>query len=207
MPVTAGKREKDMSQRHQYAKGGVGRYYWNVRDRAALEYLIGSRILDAGCGEGLTIEKIIARFPGGYVQGIDIDPMNVAICREHGLPVNQASIYNLPFPDKSFDSCILLEVIEHLENADRAVAELARVTRLGGRVIIVYPNDMMMYFARIACLKFREARFDPGHVCQWNARDIGRLMSAHGLRRLAFRRLPFFWPFMLHGLIVGERKD
>ena len=196
MPVTAGKRETDMSQRGQYAYGGVGRYYWNMRDCAALEYLMGSRMLDAGCGEGLTLERIIARFPDGYVQGVDIDPLNVAICREHRLPVTQASVYDLPFRDSSFDSCILLEVIEHLENADRALAELVRVTRLGGRVIIVYPKDMMMYFARIACLKFREARFDPGHVNQWNARALGRLMSAHGLRRLAFRSLPRFWPFM-----------
>jgi len=178
-----------------------------MRDCAALEYLMGSRMLDAGCGEGLTLERIIARFPDGYVQGVDIDPLNVAICREHRLPVTQASVYDLPFRDSSFDSCILLEVIEHLENADRALAELVRVTRLGGRVIIVYPKDMMMYFARIACLKFREARFDPGHVNQWNARALGRLMSAHGLRRLAFRSLPRFWPFMLHGLIVGERED
>ena len=106
MPVTAGKTEKDISQRKQYAKGGLGRRYWDLRDRAALQYLRGESMLDAGCGEGITLEKIMTTFPQARVEGLDSDPENIAICRTHNLPAVQGSLYNLPYPNEDFDSCL-----------------------------------------------------------------------------------------------------
>jgi len=205
MPVTAGRREFDLSQRGQYAKGGIGRKYWDHRDRVALRYVVGPRILDAGCGEGITLEKLIRRFPQARVEGVDVDPANVAICRQHNLPVRQGSIYRLPYEDGCFDCCVFMEVIEHLEHPRRALAELARVSRPGGRVIVVYPVDRAMHLARLMCLRFKEAAFDPGHLRQWSAAELRRVMQKVGLRPVAGRPMPLFWPFMLHGLVVGQR--
>ena len=207
MPVTGGKRQREISQRGQYAKPGVGRMYWNYRDRLVLSYVTGRKILDAGCGEGITLEKLVRRFPDADVQGIDVDPENVVICREHGLPVTQASLYELPYDDGVFDTSILLEVLEHLDHPEKAVSELARVTRPGGRILILYPVDWAMFLARAICLRFREARFDPGHVRQWNVRALGHLLWQCGMRPIARRCLPLWPPFMLHGLCVGERMD
>jgi len=63
MPVTAGTHETDISQRDQYRKGGVGRMYWDYRDSRAFKQLAGPRILDAGCGEGVTMEKLAKLHP------------------------------------------------------------------------------------------------------------------------------------------------
>jgi len=206
MPVTAGHREEEISQRDQYAKGGVGGAYWDYRDNSALAYLKGTKILDAGCGEGITLGRIVRGWPDVEAQGIDLDPKNLEICREHGLPVREGSVCELPFEDATFDTCLLIEVIEHLDTPEKAVAELARVTRPGGRVLVLYPVDWAMFMARVACLRFREASFDPGHVRQWSARALKRLMRECGLRPVATRSLPFWPPFMLHGLVVGERE-
>jgi SAM-dependent methyltransferase len=206
MPVTAGKRAEEISQRGQYAKGGVGRAYWDFRDRVVLRFLAGRRVLDAGCGEGVTLERIVKGLPGVEAEGIDVDPSNVAICRSHGLPVREGSLYDLPFADASFDSCLLLEVIEHLDQPEHALAELSRVTRPGGHVLVLYPVDWAMFMARVACLRFKEAAFDPGHVRQWTARGLGRAMLRAGLRPIATRHLPFIPPLMLHGLVVGRKE-
>lgn len=206
MPVTGGKRVHDVSQRDQYAKGGVGRRYWDYRDRVALSYVAGPRILDAGCGEGITLEKVIKGFADAEVEGVDIDPQNVAVCRKHELPVTRAGIYDLPYENACFDTCLLMEVIEHLDHPDKALTELARVTRPGGQVVVVYPVDWAWFVARLLCLRFKEAFFDPGHVRQWTARALARLMQQCGLRPVACRCLPLWPPFMLHGLLVGQRE-
>ena len=184
----------------------MGRLYWDYRDRVALSYVTGERVLDAGCGEGVTLERLLLARRDLNVEGIDIDPDDEAICREHSLPVQQGSVYDLPYEDASFDTCLHFEVIEHLDHPDRAIAELARVTRRGGRVLVLYPVDWTMYLARVLCLRWREARFDPGHVRQWSARALGRPMASCGLRPIARRCLPFWPPMMLHGLVVGRRE-
>ena len=204
MPVTAGKSEIEISQRGQYAKGGVGRLYWNYRDKIALSCLTGPRVLDVGCGEGVTLEKLTRLFP--EAEGIDLDPINVDICRRHGLPVRQASVYDLPSQEGRFDSCLFSEVIEHLERPGEALAGLARVIRPLGRLVIIYPVDWAMFLARVICLRFKEARFDPGHLRQWKAGEVKRLMQDSGFRPLFFRPLPLPWPLMLHGVVVGERN-
>ena len=106
MPVTAGRNTDEISQRAQYAKGGVGRRYWDFRDAQALRHITGPRVLDAGCGEGITLGKISAMIPDA--EGVDIDPANIAICREQGLNVTQADLAHLPFPDATFDSVVFM---------------------------------------------------------------------------------------------------
>ena len=207
MPVTGCKRTREVSQRDQYAKGGVGRWYWDFRDREARQYVRGARILDAGCGEGITLEKLVHSLTASHVEGIDIDPVNVGICQSRGLSVCVGSLYDLPYPEAVFDGCLLMEVIEHLDKPERALEELRRVMRPGGRIVIVYPVDWVMFAARIMCLRFREAMFDPGHVRQWNRSLLRRQFSQTGFRLVAAKAIPFCPPLMLHGIVIGERVD
>jgi SAM-dependent methyltransferase len=103
-------------QREQYAKGGIGRWYWDLRDERILSCIGPEKdILDLGCGEGITLEKILRRFPDRKVLGFDYAEEKVRICKEHHLPARQGSAYALDLEDHSWDCCLLLEVIEHLE--------------------------------------------------------------------------------------------
>lgn len=205
MPVTAGKNNEEISQREQYAKGGFGRKYWDYRDAMTLKHVIGPRVLDAGCGEGITLEKLTALFP--QAEGVDIDPENIAICQQQKLNVAKADLTNLPFEDKSFDSIVFMEVIEHLAAPQPVLNELARVMRPGGRMIIVYPIDWAMWLARMFCLRWREASFDPGHVRQWNARSLRNALHHAGFSSCRAWGIPLPWPCALHGLVVAERTS
>lgn len=206
MPVTDGKAEHDISQRAQYAKGGIGRWHWDRRDQAAMKYVVGNKVLDAGCGEGITLEKLVARFPEKEFLGVDPDPKNIKLCEAHMLPVIQGDVYDLPFENESLDTCLFMEVIEHLETPKKALEELIRVLRPGGRLIVVFPYDITMLAARLLCLRWREARFDPYHLKQWSLRELRSLSRSLGVTLLAAKGLPFPFPCALHGLFVAEKK-
>ena len=198
----------DILQRDQYAKGGLGVRYWDYRDRKALQFIKGDLILDLGCGEGITLEKLISMDGESHIAGLDIDPENIEICRNHGLPILAGSVFDLPFSSDSLDTVVFSEVIEHLEDAERAIAEIHRVLKPGGSLIIVFPNDPAFMFARIVTGKIKEAFYDPGHVKQWTPRAIRRLLTGGGYHVVDQMSIPFvFWPICLHHIAVASKQE
>lgn len=194
-------------QRDQYAKGGITQTYWDYRDQKALELLDNDDrvIVDLGCGEGLTLAKTIKMFPESHVSGLDILDENVDICLQHGLPVRKGDLYEIDLTDQSVDAVTLIEVIEHLETPDRAISEIYRILKPGGKLIMVFPNDFVFKAARLGCFKFQEAFYDPGHVKQWTPATIRQFLGS--LYEVYYTRcIPFyFWHTSLH-CVVGARK-
>lgn len=209
MPVDTGLNKEGMIyQREQYARGGLGVRYWDYRDNHAFQYVVGNDILDAGCGEGITLEKLIKLFPERRVVGIDTEPENLEICLRHKLPVQEGSLYSLPFDDESFDTVLFSEVIEHLDMPEKALSEIFRVLRPGGRVIIIFPNDRTFMLARLAMGMVREALYDPGHVRQWTPRQIRLALKQSGFAEIAAKCLPFFfWQLSLHHLCAAVKEN
>lgn len=100
----------------------------------------GERVLDMGCGSGWLAER--CRRKGARVWAADIALLGVAGARQRfpQVPHYQvADIYHLPFRNESFDAAVLSEVAEHLEDVDRGLAELARLLRPGGRLLVSVP--------------------------------------------------------------------
>lgn len=210
MPVDAGaSRDGVVFQREQYAKGGLSRRYWDWRDDRVLEALgEARRILDVGCGEGILLEKALRRFPDRDLEGVDLDPLNVRICREHGLPVREGGCDALPYPDRTFDACLFVEVLEHLPAPEAALRELRRVLRPGGRLLVVVPNDRTFLLARLALGMWKEAFYDTGHLRQWTPRLLRDALKATGFDLAGRRSLPVpFFPLALHHLAVATRRD
>jgi SAM-dependent methyltransferase len=90
-----------------------------------------TRVLDAGCGEGILVEEYAERLA---ITGVDANYSSARVT--HG------SLTALPFPDGSFDRALCLDVLEHLsfEDQPRALAELFRVLRPGGELLVSVPN-------------------------------------------------------------------
>ncbi|MBN2085742.1 MAG: class I SAM-dependent methyltransferase [Anaerolineales bacterium] len=103
----------------------------------------GERVLDAGCGTGLTALRIAQRYPGCAMYGVDISPKMIPAARKSaeggGLAVafRVGSITALPYPDAFFNVVITSILFHHLdlEEKRRAVGEVARVLAPGGRYI------------------------------------------------------------------------
>ncbi|MEW6682300.1 MAG: class I SAM-dependent methyltransferase [Nitrospirota bacterium] len=195
-------------QRDQYAKGGVGRRYWDYRDARILRHLPRcGLILDAGCGEGITLERLVRERGERRLLGVDRSEENRQICVRHGLPVIGGSVFELGIRSNSVDACLFLEVIEHLDHPEAALREFARVLKVGGLLLVLFPNDLVFALARLATGKWREALYDPGHVKQWTPREMRRALAAAGFTVVAEESLPFrFWPISLHHLVVAKRR-
>jgi methionine biosynthesis protein MetW len=98
------------------------------------------RCLDVGCGDGQTTGVWLQEHAGSYV-GVDVSESAVRMAAERGLDarlVDDAA--ELPFADESFELATGIEVLEHLFEPQKALAEVVRVLRPGGRLIITVPN-------------------------------------------------------------------
>jgi ubiquinone/menaquinone biosynthesis C-methylase UbiE len=114
-----------------------GRYCW------AAQLLAGKSILDAGCGTGYGL-AIMAEAGAGELTGVDLDEGAVAAARgrteQHGATVTEGDLHALGFPDASFDAAVCFETIEHLASPEQGLAELRRVVRPGGMLLVSSPN-------------------------------------------------------------------
>lgn len=112
-----------------------------------LEAKEGDRILDVGCGTGEDA-RAVAQVVGarGRVVGIDLSQTMVAEARDRlegvELPIefHVGDAYELAFLDGSFDACRADRVFQHLSEPRRALAEMIRVTRPGGRIAVSDPD-------------------------------------------------------------------
>ena len=195
-------------QREQYGKGGIGRWYWDFRDRRTLAYIGDEQnILDVGCGEGITLEKLLQKFPERNVGGIDYSLEKVNTCKQHQLPARQGDACELECADQSMDCCLFLEVVEHLPNPLKALHEIHRVLRVGGLLLLIFPNDFLFKVARLSFGKFKEAAAPSGHVKQWTPAEMRRTLEGVGFAIQEVACLPFyFWLCSLHCLMVARRK-
>ena len=91
----------------------------------------GTRVLDAGCGEGVLVDEYASRLA---ISGVDVNYESERVAH--------ASVTRLPFPDASFDRALCLDVLEHLafEDQARALGELFRVLAPGGELLVSVPN-------------------------------------------------------------------
>jgi SAM-dependent methyltransferase len=105
----------------------IDRFYGKVR--SLVEPLDPASVLDAGCGEGETVARLADCLPR-RVAAIDIRPESVEFAQRR-LPWIEASVQSLDeleFENGAFELVLCLEVLEHLERPERALAELSRVS-------------------------------------------------------------------------------
>src|SRR3954470_12586476 len=95
------------------------------------------RILDAGCGSGRTMEELAGY---GDVSRVELSPAAVGAAHDRGFDdVRVASVEALPWEDGTFDVATCLDVVEHVPDDRRALAELRRVVRSGGVLLVTVP--------------------------------------------------------------------
>ena len=155
----------------------------------------GLRLLDAGCGAGGLLAALGREFPGAQIAGIDRDFLAASLARECGAaPVAQAEIERLPFRDGSFDAVFSADVLCHRGvDQDRALAEIRRCLKPGGRAVLNLPAYQWLYSAHDRAVD-NARRYRIGEV---------RLL----LRQAGFAKVrATYWNTLLFPLMVTRRK-
>lgn len=206
-------------------------YHWDMIKRKDSFYIQHSQIilnlvnkfgigkvLDVGCGDGYITSLIFEKFKN--VIGIDISEKAIKIAREksQGVTFIVGSCTNLPFSDRSFDTIVASEIIEHVNynNGKSFLKEARRVLTPKGRIIISTPNLSNLYMKYL-----QVTNKNPEHLKEYTKKEFVELLSAH-FRILYLNSgtsLPISFPFVgalpiigkfikmpkCHNYIVGEK--
>jgi len=100
----------------------------------------GQIVLEIGCGQGHLTKRLADR--GVDIVGIDANPNAPDIAQTDRVVFMFAE--DLEFDDNSFDNVVAVHSIEHIPALEKALAEMARVLRPGGRALFIYPAEPIM---------------------------------------------------------------
>jgi SAM-dependent methyltransferase len=155
----------------------------------------GARLLDAGCGSGRTLDELV-RY--GRVSGIDLSPQAVAAAQRRGhQDVRVGRVEQLPFADGTFDVVTCLDVIEHTPDDRASLAELRRVVRPGGLLLVTVPayqglwswhDEVNLHFRRYDSASLRAAAREAGWEVVGDTHFNSLLLAPAAAVRLAQRR-------------------
>ena len=134
--------DNEWSRRVEQFNQSPGAQHRRQRILAALQPGPGQRILDVGSGPGHQVVEISAAVgSGGYVCGLDPAEDGIELARQRCRAVDNVefvtgTVFNLPFEDNSFDAAMSSQVFEYLDDVGRGLAEMHRILKPGGRVLI-----------------------------------------------------------------------
>jgi ubiquinone/menaquinone biosynthesis C-methylase UbiE len=127
---------------------------WHELTIKHLPALEGRRVLEIGCGRGVFARHLAER--GAELVAADFSPAAIrhAARRLEGTSARAmvVDMQSMPFPDEAFDVVISQETLEHVPDPARALAELVRVTRRRGTLLVTTPNYLSLIgLWRLAC--------------------------------------------------------
>ncbi len=173
----------------------IDRFFAGVADLAGR--IRPDSVLEVGCGEGFSTQRL-ARILGPSVrlEAGDVEPRLVgrARARNPGVPIACESAYALDRPDGAFDLVVCLEVLEHLERPDEALAELCRVARRA--ILVSVPREPLWRALNVLRGKYLAAAGNtPGHLQHWSRRGFARFVATRA--EILAVRSPLPWTQVL----------
>lgn len=176
-----------------YYQKGVAKNFlqrlWHKRKIETFARLIGkgnfSRILDVGCAGGMTTNEISKIFPESKIVGVDIYKEAVTYGRKiyPHIKFLVADAHNLPFDNNSFDLCICYETIEHVEEPQRVLSEIKRVTHKNGRAIIAMDSGSLLF--RIVWWLWEKTKgkvWQGAHIHPFTHNELEKLIRKAGFK-------------------------
>jgi ubiquinone/menaquinone biosynthesis C-methylase UbiE len=101
--------------------------------------MAGKRVLDLGAAKGRFAKVLLDEAPGVQITALDL-AVNMLRYVPNGIAPCAATMNALPFADATFDAAYATESLEHAVSIERAVGELCRVVKPGGRMVVIDKN-------------------------------------------------------------------
>lgn len=186
-------RQFDLEQRYWWFVG-VRRMVWRLLALGADPSRLG-RVLDVGCGTGALLDEMSRN--AGEVWGLDISPEALAFCRQRGhTRLVQGDAAHLPFRGADFDVVTAIGVIEHLDDDEAFLRELARVLKPGGVLVLLTSSFSFLWSLHDVANEHRR---------RYTLRPLKRRIERAGFNTLRFSHLNFFLFPALAAALVGHR--
>jgi ubiquinone/menaquinone biosynthesis C-methylase UbiE len=186
----------DFSDGYERERGqGYHRMLDDLELRICGPLATGRRVLEAGCGTGLILERLARRADSAW--GVDLSPGMVRVAKQRGLRVVLGSVTDLPFADRSFDLVCSFKVLAHVPDIGRALSELARVTRPGGQMVLEFYNPWSLRYVakRIAGPQpISAGRTEADVYTRWDAPHVLPKLLPPGVELEGLRGVRVFTP-------------
>jgi SAM-dependent methyltransferase len=210
LKLTATPESEDFA--HKYTEEGQGAlgarlldsYFESVSDLFGDSEIASGRkrvkAIEVGCGEGFSTQRLRELLPSNVsLQASEFvaDLVPRARQRNPGVKVTQESIYETKHKDESFDLIFLLEVLEHLDYPDKALAELARILKPNGFLILGVPREPLWRVLNMARGKYlKDFGNTPGHLNHWSSRGLQKFIETN-FGPIIEKRQPLPWTQVL----------
>jgi 2-polyprenyl-3-methyl-5-hydroxy-6-metoxy-1,4-benzoquinol methylase len=155
-------------------------------------------LLDVGCGEGVLVQRMAQRLGERRVVGVDLEEPSIqagwARHRAPNLEYRTMRPQELPFEQDEFDTVSAIEVLEHLPDPERTLAQMARCARC--HLLVSVPREPLWRALNLARGAYwTQLGNTPGHLNQWSRTAFVRLLSRHG--EVVEARSPLPWTMLL----------
>lgn len=150
------------------------------------------KILEVGCGPGESARRISQLLDGQDFEASEFEPRLVDMLIKQNLAykVRQESVYQLERESKSINCLIMLEVLEHLDDYEKALDEIFRVAK--NKVIISVPNEPLWRILNFLRGKYiKDFGNTPGHINHWGKPQLVKLLKKYGSCLKVYKSLPW----------------
>lgn len=150
------------------------------RANVVLKHKPTGKLLDVGCGNGVFIDYV-KNNSNLEVVGTEINVDNVTyLTGKKGLDVRLGNLNEISFTNQEFDIITLWDVIEHLNDPNHTLAEIKKLLKPDGNLIIRVPNGNSVDFALFG--KYWAGLDAPRHLYVFSKKSLSYLLSVHGFQ-------------------------
>lgn len=196
---------------HKYTEEGQGKLGAKLLDGyfRGVESLVSAskvtengkiKAIEIGCGEGFSTERLRNMLPDNvelYASEYVAKLVPMAQKRNPSVKVTEESAYETKHADSTFDLVFLLEVLEHLDYPDKALAELQRILKPGGFLVLGVPREPLWRMLNMARGKYLTRLGNtPGHLNHWSTFTLKRYINRH-FAPVITSRTPMPWTQVL----------